>query len=143
MAAPLCVLSKTGRVVRYWAIKHAHKMTHFSFSASRRSRRHKPLEGAHYSTNKPRVSLSTKSHSTYFAFTNSIPSSKFFTGMIGRIGPKISSLMSESSGVTSRTIVGAMNRCAASVPPPRTTVPFVLSRRPFTRLKCASETMRE
>ena len=91
----------------------------------------------------------------YLALTISRASSKFSTGIIGRMGPNISlrpnfrmanthrggsthSAISESSGVTPRTTVGAMYLVDESVSPPETIVPSVLSNNPLTRAKCAS-----
>ena len=53
------------------------------------------------------------------------------------------SLMSESLNVTSFTAVGAMNLVASSFLPPNTMLPWVLSKRPLTRLKAWGVTSRE
>ena len=57
--------------------------------------------------------------------TNSIAPSRFSTVTIGRIGPKISSVINGSSGSGSTTTVGWIEIDAASEPPPTAMVPLV------------------
>lgn len=64
---------------------------------------------------------------------NFIASYALFTFTIGNIGPKISSFMTGSVGLTLIRIVGAMYFSAASVCPPIATSPF--ERKDTKRLK--------
>ena len=91
----------------------------------------------------------------YLTSIISIASSKPLTAIVGRMGPNISlkphvrmakciwgnlsySTMSESSGLTPLTIVGAMYLVGGSVSPPETIVPLVSSNNALTRAKWAS-----
>lgn len=71
--------------------------------------------------------------STYSEFMNLMASKAFPTFMIGRTGPKISSCITGSVGLTSTRIVGSMNFSSESVLPPTATFP--LFKKPATRLK--------
>lgn len=61
---------------------------------------------------------------TYSVLMNLMASKAFPTVMTGRMGPKISSCITRSVGLTSTRIVGSMNFSSESVFPPTATVPF-------------------
>ena len=68
------------------------------------------------------------------ARTKAMAWSRESTVSTGRMGPKISSCMTGSSGVTPSSTVGAMRSRSGSQPPPTTT--FSRSRRETRRVKC-------
>lgn len=78
----------------------------------------------------------------YFEFMIDMASSMSLTVIIDKIGPNVSSAMSESSMVIFWTIVGAIYFCASSVSPPTIILPLLPLSIDFTRLKCASVPMR-